>query len=86
MIFRTSKQLIYKSCLISGETETRNVYSIVCRHKSGNWCLSVFSLLASVINKEVCHVEDIHKQKYILYKFQIATNKLVNIAKIKIPD
>ena len=50
MIFGTSKQLSAKNYLIPGETGTRNVYSKVCRNKIGNWCLSVFSLLASVMD------------------------------------
>ena len=29
--------------LIPGQTETRNVYSRICRNKTGNCCLSVFA-------------------------------------------
>ena len=42
MIFGTSKQLFAKNNLIPGEKENRNVYSRVCRNKTGNCCGSVF--------------------------------------------
>ena len=48
--FRNFKTTFCKNCLIPGETQTRDVHSRVCINKTGNSCLCVFPLLASVIS------------------------------------
>ena len=40
--FRNFKTILCKNYLIPGETDTRNLYSRVCRSKIDNCCLSVF--------------------------------------------
>ena len=43
--FRNFTTTFCKNFLIPSETETRNMYSRVCRNKTGNCCLSVFSFV-----------------------------------------
>ena len=72
MIFGTSEQLFVKNFLVPGETETRNVYSRVCRNKTYICCSDAFFLcwlVLWVINGNWQLFKLIHFKHFVLLQF-----------------